>query len=290
MARCSCGNVKEVYIYNLTDGQSTNCGCLQNKKNKERMTTHGESKTKLYNVWSGMKRRCYNKNQKSYIDYGARGIRICDEWLNSFEVFRDWCNENGYIESKVEIDRINVDGNYEPSNCRFISKKENARNKRNNTLITIDGETKTISEWSEIKNVSANLIYDRKSRGWSVNDLFVAQNEKGDGRFTEKYVEFLGETVTFEEISKRYNIRKANIIKRYWKGLRDYELVAEVKPRNKPKEVIMFLNEEFINEYKSIKDASQKTGVCKTGISKCCSGKLKTSGGYTWKYKNEGDN
>ena len=106
---------------------------------------HGMSRTRLYNIWREMKRRCYNKACKSYKDYGGRGIIVCLEWLNNFQTFYDWAITNGYNEI-LSIERKDVNGNYEPSNCRWATKKEQANNKRNNHFITINDEIMTIAQ------------------------------------------------------------------------------------------------------------------------------------------------
>ena len=110
------------------------------------MSQNSEEK-RIHGIWRGMKQRCQNPNCHSYKNYGGRGINICDEWLD-FENFYEWALSSGY-QDELQIDRINNDGNYEPSNCRWVTPKENARNKRNNRYITIDGETRCISEWCE---------------------------------------------------------------------------------------------------------------------------------------------
>jgi hypothetical protein len=128
IARCLCGFEKEVWIDNVISGKSKQChSCygLEKKKNTN-FLTHGFSKEKLYNVWCGIKRRCYNKKQESYIHYGAKGITMCNEWRDSYEVFREFALNSGYKEG-LEIDRINPEGNYEPSNCQFITKTENIK-------------------------------------------------------------------------------------------------------------------------------------------------------------------
>jgi hypothetical protein len=99
----------------------------------ERNTTHGGRYTKLYSVWHDIKTRCYNKKSKSFSGYGGRGITICDEWRNNFENFRSWAIANGYA-YELSIDRIDNDGNYEPSNCRWATAKQQANNRRNSRL------------------------------------------------------------------------------------------------------------------------------------------------------------
>jgi len=121
--------------------------------------THGFSADfpKLYGVWMTMKSRCKNPNRLKYKDYGGRGINICSEWEDA-EVFCKWALENGYKDG-LQIDRINNDGDYEPSNCRFVTPKENSRNRRNTVLLTVKGETKCVAELCETISISPNTIY-----------------------------------------------------------------------------------------------------------------------------------
>lgn len=149
---CECGNLVEVYLQNLQSGHTTSCGCLKVKHNK--------CDTRLYSILRGIKTRCYNKNVKEYKYYGKRGIAVCDEWLNDFNAFYDWAMENGYNDT-LTIDRIDVDGNYSPDNCRWIPNKEQQQNKRKTKLYTINDITKTLAEWCEVYNINYNKVYNR---------------------------------------------------------------------------------------------------------------------------------
>ena len=121
------------------------------------MITHGKTGSKLHNLWRCMKQRCYNKNKDNYKWYGGRGISVCDEWLNNFMSFYDWAINNGYKDG-LKIDRIDVNKNYCPENCRFITQKEQCRNTRKNKYITYKGIKKCYSEWEEILHIPKGYI------------------------------------------------------------------------------------------------------------------------------------
>ena len=131
---CDCGKVVEVSLSALRTGNTSSCGCLHKEIMRDMHGEHFETNTRLYRVWKQMRKRCNNPNCREYRWYGANGVRVCDEWENSYELFRDWMIEHGYDESaergKFTIDRINPFGNYEPENCRIVSMDVQLHNRR----------------------------------------------------------------------------------------------------------------------------------------------------------------
>ena len=160
---CDCGKKILVRGSNLKQGNSKSCGC-----------SHSNSITKenhrLYVIYDNMKARCNNPKNVGYKNYGGRGIKVCNEWNKDFNIFVKWALENGYKDN-LTLDRINNNGNYEPSNCRWATKIEQANNMRTNRFITYNNETKTIAQWSRILKISPqNLRY--RINHWGVEKAF----------------------------------------------------------------------------------------------------------------------
>ena len=179
--KCSCGNVASVSIDHLKRGTSKRCMKCKGKLTQNRMSTHGESKTRLYGVWLTMRNRCNNPTVKSYAVYGARGIKVCDEWQNSYEAFRDWSLANGYREG-LQIDRINNDGNYSPENCRWISHLENMQNTSINKKAMFEGKLWTRTELAMRFNLSPRLIGDRLRHGWTIEEAISYKPQIGNNQ------------------------------------------------------------------------------------------------------------
>ena len=155
---CDCGTEKIVQEPNLKNGTTKSCGCWKYRKIKEHNTKHGGSKDRLYGIWKGMKRRCNDSRDSHYATYGGKGIKICDEWANDYAVFKEWAYKNGYDENAktgdCSIDRINNNGNYEPNNCRWVNRIQQANNTSQNRYVTLNGKRLTIAEFARTMNIS----------------------------------------------------------------------------------------------------------------------------------------
>lgn len=178
--RCECGNEFEACSDNVRSGNTTSCGCFHKKQLSDMARRHGMSKTIVYRKWLGMKSRIFNKKNSHYDRYGGRGISICERWM----VFENFAADMGPMPSKKhEIDRKNNDGNYEPSNCRWATRKEQTRNYSRNRLMTIDGVTRVLAEWSEISGIpSCNIISRIDTHGWPEKMAVFEPVRKGGGK------------------------------------------------------------------------------------------------------------
>lgn len=163
LCQCDCGNEVISDKHRLSSGNTKSCGCIHKETLAARNRAnakHGMRGTHLYSVWHNMKDRCYRQKCKEYPRYGERGICVCDEWLNNFESFRDWAMASGYKDG-LTIDRIDNNGNYEPTNCRWSTGKEQANNRRSNHTITYNGQTRTLKEWAELYGIPYGLLKNR---------------------------------------------------------------------------------------------------------------------------------
>ena len=185
--RCDCGKEYSVCgnCLKSRNGYTKSCGCARGEKKK----THGQSKTKLYEVWCNMKRRCNDETNTHYHIYGGKGIKVCPEWENDFQAFYDWSMSHGYKEG-LTIDRIDNSKNYCPDNCRWATLLVQGNNTSRNHLLTYNGETHTMSEWARIININYGTLRSRiNDSGWSVEEalttpLITNQSRKGENNGT----------------------------------------------------------------------------------------------------------
>lgn len=167
--QCDCGNVKTISSKHLSYGVTNSCGCLARESARNLIVKqtyrHGRSMDKVYKVWTAMVQRCHNENNEYYYNYGARGIVVCDRWKNDFAAFlHDMGESNGGT-----LDRIDNNGNYEPSNCRWVSRHEQMRNTRRTVMIEFNGETLCAKDWARRLGLpSGQTITWRLKQGWSI--------------------------------------------------------------------------------------------------------------------------
>lgn len=169
--QCDCGRVTDISVSHFFNDKQTTCGRFHKKYENSQI---GE---RLYNTWNKMVHRCYDPNNQKYYAYGARGIKVCDEWHNDYDTFYKWAIENGY-ELGLWIERIDNDGNYCPENCKWATRKEQMRNTRRTKYITYKGETHSLAEWCENLNLYYPTINSRLNKGWSIEKSFETPTEK----------------------------------------------------------------------------------------------------------------
>lgn len=182
LCKCECGNEVVVASPELKNGKTESCGCLQKERTSKARKTHGMSKSRLYSIWVKMIQRCENPNVERYPHYGGRGIRVCDEW-HLFPKFMEWAVNNGYREN-LSIDRIDLNKNYEPSNCRWATDKEQANNTSRSHTITYKGETHTISEWASICGIASRTLNKRINSGWNIERSLTEKPVIGKNQYS----------------------------------------------------------------------------------------------------------
>lgn len=215
---CDCGNRCVVCGTNLVTGHTLSCGCLQRKVLLDRLTTHGQSKTRLYRIWKKMRRRCNIEDDPAYGDYGGRGITVCEEW-EDFPTFKQWADENGYSD-KLTIDRINNGMGYSPHNCRWATNSMQANNRRSNRLVTYYGKTQNLKQWAKELGLDYKLVESRiVNLGWSVEDAFNTPSLKHSLTF-----EYAGEEHSIAEWARILGVTYNALYFRIKRGdLRDFE-------------------------------------------------------------------
>lgn len=227
-------------------------------------------KTRLYRIWQKMKARCYNPNHNFYERYGGRGISICEEWLHDFKAFKAWALRSGYSD-ELSIDRIDVNGNYTPFNCRWVNAKVQANNTSRNHFITYNGETKTLSEWAESLGINKNTLHVRIDvRGWSIERAFQtipdkpikynSDEERSISQKKQKHNYYERNKDVINKKSKMYYEKNKNKIlqksKTYRTKNKEHESLVHKIYREKNKEKIALLAKEYrISHSQQIKES-----------------------------------
>lgn len=163
--QCDCGRIAEIRVNHFIHDNQTTCGRFHKKYENSKI---GYA---LYSAWNSLCRRCFNPKHHKYYRYGARGITVCDQWKNDYNSFYNWSIQNGY-QLGLSLDRINNDGNYEPSNCRWTTRKKQQRNMCRNKIITYKNQTYCLAEWCEKLNLKYKTINSRLHKGWSIERAF----------------------------------------------------------------------------------------------------------------------
>jgi hypothetical protein len=194
---------------------------------------HGKSHTRVERIRSGMVQRCCNPNNKNFKEYGARGITVCEAWKSNPLTFYIWAEENGYQED-LTIERIDNDGNYEPDNCRWATRKEQSTNKNDNHFLIFNGISKTISQWSEETGIPAYCIRDRLTREWSIEKILTSRVEdKHINRKNNHFLTLKGETKTITQWENQYGFSHGTIRGRINRGNSVIEALNPQKRHNK---------------------------------------------------------
>lgn len=163
---CDCGKTKTALLENLRSGKTTSCGCAQKEAARTANKTHGMTGTREFISWMNMKARCLNPASDDYENYGGRGIAICQGWLQSFEAF---LNDLGECPDGMTLDRIEVNGNYEPGNCRWATPKTQANNTRANRIVEVGGRQLTLAQACETLGLNYKTVHRRLARGWTIS-------------------------------------------------------------------------------------------------------------------------
>ena len=188
LCRCDCGNEIICRLPNLKSGTTKSCGCYRKFVSSNRRDCHHLQNTRIYRIWCGMKRRCYNKHNEHFDRYGGRGIIVCDEWKTDFMNFYDWAMSNGY-DDKLSIDRINNEGNYEPSNCRWANQKQQIVNSTAAIKCSLGGNIVSLSDIADILGVSfkriRRIVY-MLNNGYDMNEILSLSKKDDSFMFAEE--------------------------------------------------------------------------------------------------------
>lgn len=217
---CDCGNTTVVSGNALRKGKTKSCGCLIKENSGKNFETHKLSKTHLYKVWLWIKDRTHRGNVNCNNNYYKNNIKVCDEWQNDFVSFYNWSYENGYTDEKLPngrykwtIDRIDVYGDYSPSNCRWATMQEQQNNRTNNHYITYNGKKDTLANWSRILNFPYRLVLERLIAGYSFEDAIDMKTN-----FKKDYFEYNGKLITKYDIAEMTGFNFRTVESRFARG------------------------------------------------------------------------
>lgn len=218
LCKCDCGNETIISGDCLRRGGALSCGCKKGELISKAKTKHGLVKTRLYRIWSDIKSRCYNRNEVAYKWYGARGISMCNEWLNDVAAFYTWAVKNGYHEG-LTIDRIDNDGDYSPQNCRWVDMLTQCQNRRNNCYYTYNGNAHTIREWSLITGLSYRTIYTRIHKfKWDIERTLTTPKIQCRDKSNSRVITYKGKSLCIAEWARELGIKDSTLRERLRHG------------------------------------------------------------------------
>lgn len=256
--RCSCGNTTIVSSRNLKTGNTASCGC----KSTERKTKHNLWNSRIYKIYYGMKARCYSSATPNYNDYGGRGIKICDEWKDDFMSFYNWSMANGYSD-ELSIDRIDVDGDYSPENCRWVDKIVQANNCRNTYYVTYKGVTKPISDWCRELGLKHSVVSSRLRSGWDVNDAFEQPSEINH---RNELVTYRGESKLISDWCAELGLQLKTVYSRLEKGWTIEQALSPISDDRKRKSLKITSVDGRIFMCSSVNEGADVIGIAKSSI------------------------
>lgn len=246
-----------------------------------------EKVNRLYRIWCNMRYRCNKTYTDHYARYGGRGIKVCAEWDNlndGFKNFEAWAKEHGY-EDSLTIDRIDNNGNYEPDNCRWVDRKTNTRNRSVSRMLTYNGETLHIVEMAEKYGIPVTTVMGRYQNGWSAEKILLTPVKKNK----ERTVLFNGKNVSLRELSALTGVNLNTIKTRYRNGCTVEEILSPDYLSDKFKKVFLKIDKDsgkILGRYKGSFEALRSVnGKARSRIIECCNGTAKTAYGYKWKYE-----
>ena len=232
LCQCDCGNKKVIRTDHLKNGATISCGCYNREASSKRNRKHGMTASPEYYAWAHMIKRCENPTDSRFYRYGARGITVCERWKGQ-NGFQNFINDMGRRPGpKYSIDRINNDGNYEPSNCKWSTMLEQSNNKGNNRLISYLGETKTLKEWSRELGFDYKNIWERMNCGWDF-EMAIKMEKRETVRHL---VEYKGVTKTIAQWCKELHLEYGTVqarLKRGWEVSRAFEEPIDVRFRKR---------------------------------------------------------
>lgn len=211
---CACGTPAIVRGNELRPSGTQSCGCFAKERNGAAHRTHGKSRTSLYARWKAMIYRCSDPDDPAFPNYGGRGITVCEPWLTSFEIF---AQDMGEPPPGMSLERIDNDKGYDPENCRWATRHEQASNTRHNRWLTYQGETHTLQEWADISGIKLDTIRRRLKLAWDIAAIFETPVHPPRTWF-DLVIEAQGETHTLEEWSKIRSLHTKTIICRLQRG------------------------------------------------------------------------